>query len=66
MKKIGKTFTDGDIEEFHSMVVELKKLGIRFHVDGNIIWFFDNELDKLPTDGAGSSFYEISDDVLDL
>lgn len=76
MKKFGVRLIDDNTDIFHSIIVGLKKLNVRFHVDGEYVWIFENELEKLSTDGKifylsgddGSvfSFHEINDDDLDL
>jgi hypothetical protein len=76
MKKFGIKILNENIDNFHSVIVGLKKLEIRFHVDGEFIWVFENELDKLSTDktnyflsmddGSVFSFHQIENDDLKL
>jgi hypothetical protein len=76
MKKFGLKLIEDNTDNFHSIIVGMKKLDIRFHVDGEFVWVFENELNKLSTDGKGYylsgddgsvfSLYEINDDDLNL
>lgn len=72
MKKYGRILTKGNVEQdLKPMVGQLIKRNIDFNYNNNIIWFYEDQIIKLPEDNDGKyipcsddngvSFYEIKD-----
>jgi len=72
-KKFGKLFTLGNIDagDLEDCKKSLNKIGVKYKINNNILWFYESQIKKLPEykgerfipcgDGTGFSFYEIKD-----